>query len=86
MAFMRLLALVLVAQTIVYLGLFFYLRAAQREKLERDYTSSATEKQRSAFVQAGVDAYTARMRKVLAVVVYGVPLVIFALLILTSNR
>lgn len=86
MAFMRLLALVLVAQTIVYLGLFFYLREAQREKLESEYSPSATEKQRSAFVKAGVEAYTARMRKVLAVIVYAVPLAIFALLILTSNR
>lgn len=85
MAFLRLLAMLLVALTIVYIGLFFFLKEAHREKLEREYRPEATELQRTAFVKAGVEAYAARMRRMLALAVYGVPLTIFAVLILTSN-
>ncbi|MEM8959129.1 MAG: hypothetical protein AAGC86_15095 [Pseudomonadota bacterium] len=85
MAFLRLLAMLIVALTIVYLGLFFFLREAHCEKLEREFRPEATELQRTAFVNAGVAAYAARMGRVLALAVYGVPLTVFAVLILTSN-
>ncbi|MCR9085167.1 MAG: hypothetical protein NXH97_00340 [Rhodobacteraceae bacterium] len=85
MAFLRLLAMLLVALTVVYISMFFYLREAHREKLEREFRPEATELQRTAFVKAGVDAYAARMGRLLALAVYGVPLTIFAVLILTSN-
>lgn len=85
MAFLRLLAMLLVALTVIYVGVYFYLREAHREKLEREFSPEATELQRTAFVKAGVDAYAARMRAVLALVVYGIPLTVFAALILFSN-
>jgi len=85
MAFLRLLAMLLVALTVVYLSLYFYLRAARREKLEQDYNPEATDLERSVFVDAQLDAYAKLMGRVLAFVVYVVPLVGFAVIILTSN-
>lgn len=85
MAFLRLFALALVALTVVYFGLFFYLREARRDQLERDYSPSASDKQRDAFINAGVEAYAARMRKVLALIIYGVPLLVFTIVILTAT-
>lgn len=77
--------MLLVALSIVYVSLYFYLRQARREKLERDYNDAASDVDRAAFVDAQLATYAKSMGRVLVILVYGVPLVSFAVIILTSN-
>lgn len=85
MPFVRLAIILLVVLTIVYIGLFLFLREAKRDRLERDYQGHATERERDAFVNAAVDTYGRRIRLWLAGAVYGVPVVVLAVVIYVTN-
>lgn len=85
MGFLRLFLMFLIFQTVVFVSVYYFLRAARRERLERDYPDIATERERSAFVDARVRAYAVRIRRWLALVVYGVPWIGLALIIYLTN-
>ncbi|OSP56185.1 hypothetical protein [Pseudoruegeria sp. SK021] len=85
MAFLRLFAMMLIPQTVVYVCVYLYLRQVKRETLERDYNASATDRERTAFVEAGVRAYGARIWRWLAVTVYLGPWGALAVTIYLSN-
>lgn len=85
MGFLRLFLMFLIFQTVVFISVYYFLRAARRERLERDYPDIATERERSAFVDARVRAYAVRIRRWLALVVYGVPWIGLALIIYLTN-
>ncbi|QDY69710.1 hypothetical protein [Qingshengfaniella alkalisoli] len=85
MQFLRLAALLLGGLAILYVCLFFYLRAGKRERLEADYPESATDREREAFVKSAVDAYSSRIAPWLALVVFGLPLTGLAVYIYVTN-
>lgn len=85
MAFARFALIVLVAQTIIYASLFFYFRAAERERLEAGYAPGTPEPERDAFVERALLSYMRRLRVRLATVVYGLPILILAGYIYWSN-
>jgi len=84
MAFVKILVVLLAAQSVVYLCVLMYLRAARRERLEQGYPDVATPKERSVFVDAGVDAYQRWLAPRLAACVYGLPLAILAVIVLVG--
>lgn len=85
MAFLRLAAMLLVAQAVVFFSLMAYLKASRRERLEAEYTDVASDKERKLFVDAAVDAYGDRIRPRLALVVFVLPMAIMAVVIYVTN-
>lgn len=85
MAFVRFLMLMLVAQTVTYLSLALYCRAARKEQLLRDYPVEAEDREREAFVERALDTYMRGLRPRLAVIVYGLPILALAGYIWWSN-
>lgn len=85
MAFVRLLLLMMIALCVVYLSLYFFLLAVHRDREKRNYPESASERERSAFVAARVRSYAARMRRWLALIVFGVPLIGLAVIVYVTN-
>lgn len=85
MAFLRFALLMLAVQTLVYVSLYFYLRASRRERLVREFNPSATEREREAFVTAALATYCSRMSRWLAVAVYAVPVIGLAVFIYVTN-
>jgi hypothetical protein len=85
MVFLRLLMLMLVAQTVVYVCVFHYIRAGQRERLAAEWPDHATERERAAFVEKRVATQMSRLRPWLAVAVYVVPIIWLIVYILVSN-
>lgn len=85
MAFLRLMLLLLAVQSVVFVCVMLYLRAAQRERLSADWPHEATERERDAFVERRVSAYVSRIKRPLALAVYGLPIVLLAIYIYVSN-
>lgn len=85
MAFLRLMLLMLAVQSVVFVCVMLYLRAAQRERLSASWPHQATEREREAFVDRRVSAYMSRIKRPLALAVYGLPIVLLAIYIYVSN-
>ena len=85
MALARMLFMLLAVQTLVYVCVFAYLRARQRDRLEAEMSSAAGDSERRAFVGARLKVYSARMGRWLAAFVYGLPLVGVVLVVITTN-
>jgi hypothetical protein len=83
--FLRLFVLLLGFLTVVYVCVYFYLLAAQREKLADAYPDAATPAERDRFVEAQVQTFAARLRPRLAGIVYVVPSVLLWVYIWATN-
>ena len=83
--FLRLFALMLGFLTVVYICVYFYLLAVQREKLAAAYPNAATPAERDRFVEAQVQVFAARLRPRLAGIVYVVPSVLVWAYIWVTN-
>lgn len=85
MAFLRFILLMAVPLGVIYISVLAWLCARQRERLNAEYQPGATERARAAFVQAGVSAYAARIRRPLAGLIFGVPFGALAIYIFVTN-
>lgn len=85
MAFLRLMVLILIPLTVIYLSVLAYLCQRHREQLLASYQSGGTERERDAFVTAGVRVYAARIRGWLALAVFGIPLAGLAAQVFLTN-
>lgn len=83
--FLRLLVLLLVIQTIAYVGLSLYSRSVRREKLETRWAERALRMDKETFVQRGLKRYDNSFRRKLILGVYIVPWVLISVLIYVVN-
>ena len=85
MVFGRLMGLALVVLTIVFVSLWFYARAAKREKLEVQWDKDQGPGRRESFVQAEMMAYEGSLKRKLIWGVYVIPSTLLAILIYVTN-
>jgi hypothetical protein len=85
MAFVRVLGLALVALTVVFVCLWFYARAARREKLEAQWEVNKGPGRRESFVSAELANYEGPLRRKLIWGVYVIPMTLLSALIYVTN-
>ena len=85
MVIARLMGMVLVALTIVFVCLWFYARTARREKLEAEWDENQGPGRRESFVKAELSAYESTLRRKLVWGVYIIPGSLLAVLIYVTN-
>lgn len=81
----RLVIILLVALTIVYVSLSLYSRSVRRRKLEAEWAEKGLQGDRDAFVREGLEDYDGSLRRKLIWGVYVVPLALIALIIYLVN-
>lgn len=82
---LRLIVILFVVLTIVYICLSFYSRARRREKLEREWEDEGSEGDKQSFVQTGLKDYDGSLRRKLILGVYVIPIVIVSTIIYVVN-
>ncbi len=82
---LRLLFVLLVVLTIIYVGLSLYSRSVRRGKLEAYWDSKELTGDREAFIRRGLKQYDASFRRKLILGVYIVPLTLIAILVYVTN-
>lgn len=85
MVFARSMGMALVALTIVFICLWFYARAARREKLEAQWDENQGPGRRESFVKAELSTYESTLKRKLIWGVYIIPGCLLALLIYVTN-
>ncbi len=85
MVFARLMGMALVVLTIVFVCLWFYARAARREKLEAQWDRDKGPGRRESFVNAELAAYEGPLKRKLIWGVYVIPSCLLAVLIYFTN-
>ena len=85
MVFARLMGVALIALTVVFVSLWFYARAAKREKLEAQWDRDQGPGPRESFLQAEMLAYEGPLRRKLIWGVYVVPSILLALFIYLTS-
>jgi len=85
MGLIRLLFIVLVVLSIIYLSLSFYSRAKRRDKLEAEWDAGGIDTPRDEFIEAGLTEYDGSLRRKLILGVYIVPMALVGLTIYLVN-
>jgi len=85
MAFARLMGLVLIVLSVVFVSLWFYARAAKREKLEAQWDQNQGPGRRESFVNAELMAYESGLKRKLIWGVYVIPSLLLGTLIYLTN-
>lgn len=86
MVLIRILAIALVFQTVVFASLWFFARARRREKLEEEWLASGRKGTLDSYLANGATAYDAALKRKLFWGVYVIPSTALAVLIyLTSS-
>lgn len=85
MAVVRLLFMVLVGLSIVYLSLSLYSRARARARLEAEWDAGEFDIPRDAYVRAGLVKYDRSLRRKLILGVYIVPMALVGLIVYLVN-
>ncbi|RDC72115.1 hypothetical protein DLJ49_12205 [Rhodovulum sp. 12E13] len=81
----RLVLMLLVVSTVAYVSLWFYARAAQKERLERRWEEEGRPGNRDLFVQEGLDSERYALRRRLLLGVYAVPFTVLAIVVYFAN-
>ena len=84
-ALARLLFVLLIVLTVIYLSLYYYAVQSRRERLSRDWVAAGRNGNREAFVSDGLILYTKSLRRRLFVTVYAIPFTMVAVLIYVTN-
>lgn len=82
---LRLLLILLVVQTIAYVGLSLYSRSLRRRKLKVRWAEKALPVDQETFVQRGLTRYDNSLRRKLILGVYIVPWIAISVLIYVVN-
>lgn len=85
MGALRVIGIVLVVQTVIYVSLMYYLRAVRRDKLEAKWDAGGIDTPRELFVRNGLEEIDGPMRRNLLLLVYVVPIVLICLMIYLTN-
>lgn len=84
-ALARLLVIMFVVLSIIYLCLSLYSRAVRRDKLEAEWDEGDISTPRETFVSDGLKAYDGSLRRKLILGVYVVPTVLMGVVIYVVN-
>lgn len=85
MVFARLMGLALIALTVVFVSLWFYARAAKREKLEAQWDRDQGPGRRESFLEAEMMAYEGPLKRKLIWGVYVIPGILLTILIYLTS-
>ncbi|AVO37817.1 hypothetical protein [Pukyongiella litopenaei] len=85
LALLRLLLLLMIVLSVIYVALSLYSRAMRRRKLETRWRDKGMAGDREAFVRRGLQRYDRSFRRKLILGVYVVPLVTIAVLVYVMN-
>jgi hypothetical protein len=89
MALIRLIVMLLIIQTVIFVCLQLYSRSRCRSRLEEEWAETAgpvtDADAREAFIQRGMADYDGSLRKKLIWGVYIIPFVLIALLVYVTN-
>lgn len=83
--FLRLLVMLFVALTVVYVCLSLYSRAVRRGKLEDKWENGKHLVDRETFIRRGLERYDWSVRRKLLLGVYLVPMVVIGAIIYLTN-
>jgi len=83
--FIRLVVMLFVALTIIYVCLSFYSRAIRRSKLKKKWHDGKQLVDRDTFVQRGLERYDGSIRRKLLLGVYVVPMVVIGVIVYLTN-
>ncbi|NDR56907.1 hypothetical protein FPS10_10795 [Pseudoruegeria sp. M32A2M] len=84
-ALARLLLILFVVLSVVYVSLSFYSRAIRRDKLEEEWDEEIRSGDREAFIREGLEEYDGSLRRKLILGVYIVPIVLIGIIIYFTN-
>lgn len=84
--FIRLVVMLLVVLTVVYVSLSFYSRAIRKSKLKQKWYEGKQLVDRDTFVQRGLERYDGSIRRKLILGVYIVPVVVIGVVIYLTNH
>lgn len=82
---LRLLFILMVVLTIVYVALSIYSRSVRRAKLAAHWERKGLTGDRDAFIRRGLEKYDRSFRRKLILGVYIVPLLLIAIIIYVTN-
>lgn len=85
MTFVRAMAMVFAALSVVFVCLWFYARAARREKLEAQWDKDQGPGRRESFLAAELAKYEVSLKRKLIWGVYVIPGSLLAILIFVTN-
>lgn len=83
--FIRLVIMLFVVLTVVYVCLSFYSRAVRRSKLRKKWHDGKQLVDRDTFVQRGLERYDGSIRRKLLLGVYVVPVAVIGIIIYLTN-
>ena len=86
LGFVRLIVLLFVALTVIYVSLSFYSRSIRRSKLKKKWHEGKQLVDRDTFVQRGLERYDGSIRRKLILMVYVIPLVVIGVIIYLTNH
>ncbi|WP_116133085.1 hypothetical protein [Tropicimonas sp. IMCC34043] len=81
----KLLLILFVAMTGVYIGLSIHSRRLRRDKLEREWDEEIRHGDRARFIDEGMEAYHHSLRRKLILGVYVIPFVLIGGIIYLTN-
>ncbi|MCY4152270.1 MAG: hypothetical protein OXE94_08575 [Aestuariivita sp.] len=81
----RILAILFLALTVIYVCLYLHFRAIRREKLEAEWGAGGRVGDRDDYIRAGLAATNKSVQRWLFLGVYVVPLTLVSLLIYLTN-
>ncbi len=84
-ALARLLLILFVVLTVIYVSLSLWSRARRRDKLEREWDEGARQGDRDTFVKQGLESYDSSLRRKLILGVYVVPILLIGTIIYVTN-
>ncbi|MFC6635950.1 hypothetical protein GV827_05085 [Sulfitobacter sp. JBTF-M27] len=86
LGFVRLIVMLFVALTVIYVSLSFYSRSIRRSKLKKKWHEGKQLVDRDTFVQRGLERYDGSIRRKLILMVYVIPLVVIGVIIYLTNH
>ncbi|WP_321364980.1 hypothetical protein [uncultured Celeribacter sp.] len=85
LGFLRFLIIGFIVMTLFYGLLTVYVRSLTRERLEEDWEKEGSIGERDAYVEEGIKAYERSFRPKLLLLVYILPLIVFAAIFYVTN-
>lgn len=84
-ALARLLLILFVVLTVIYVSLSLWSRAVRRDKLEQEWDDEIGTGDRETFVREGLEDYDGSLRRKLILGVYVVPILLIGIIIYFTN-
>lgn len=81
----RLIVLVFLLSTVVYIVMSLYSRSVRKGKLEREFDEEIKTGDRDAFIEKGLEEYSQSLRRQLILLVYVVPLIVIFVIFYLVN-